>query len=328
MPSAIPLILAAGMLYAASRAAVIALARPEGSDPGRRALGHWLPIAAVVFAAVLMHQPEIAVAIVFGTSVASLSLVLGLATFMSPLTELPATRKVWPFIFPVVLLALLAGFSGHLNWIHALMLLALGGAILGVWLQAPPELQDQPKHSEFPVSRLTAVILLLLALALSYYGARFAVIGTISTAANARSMSAPALAGTILSALLVLPMLGTTLTTAQAGHGARAITALVGTVLLNLCLTLPIAIFLWLLVAEGRAHFSLGEIVAGANSSRTLPYPIIAWRIETVVLLVLAFVLVPISMGRWIISRLESTLLICGYVAYMLSVAVLGLQIG
>jgi hypothetical protein len=49
------LIAAALADYGAARLALHALARPDGSDAGRRALGQWLPIGAAAVAAVLMH---------------------------------------------------------------------------------------------------------------------------------------------------------------------------------------------------------------------------------------------------------------------------------
>ena len=144
-PQSILLLMAAsGVLYAGSRLAVYALTRQDGSDPGCRALAQWLPIAATAIAAILWptgNNPQlqrqlasIAVSVVFGSSVACLSLVLGMTTWLAPLHDLPASRKVWPFIMPVALLLLMAGFSGHLTWWHGLMLLGLGGAIVPVWL--------------------------------------------------------------------------------------------------------------------------------------------------------------------------------------------------
>src|SRR5271170_2953961 len=89
--SILKLMVASGVLYAVTRVAVFALARPDGSNPGRRALAQWFAIAATVIAAILWRHTEagnsdrqletqlagVAVSIIFGTSVACLSLVLG-----------------------------------------------------------------------------------------------------------------------------------------------------------------------------------------------------------------------------------------------------------
>src|SRR5882724_5977169 len=104
---ALAMMLGAGLLYASSRVALFALARADGADAGRRAIGQWIPIAAAALAAVLYHpaSPDdkrkfaaIALAIIFGSSVACLSLVLGMCTYLAPLTALPGSRRSWPFI--------------------------------------------------------------------------------------------------------------------------------------------------------------------------------------------------------------------------------------
>src|SRR5690348_162770 len=64
--------------YGAARLALHVIARPDGSDAGRRALGQWLPIAGAAIAAVLLRQPEMASSIILGASIACLSLVAGL----------------------------------------------------------------------------------------------------------------------------------------------------------------------------------------------------------------------------------------------------------
>jgi uncharacterized membrane protein len=133
----IMLMVAAGSLYAAARVATVALARADGSDPGRRAIAQWIPIAGATLAAICMGHADIALSLILGTSVGLVLLVLGMATWLAPMHALPPTGVVWQFLFPAALLVLLAGLSGHLAWWHALMMVALGGAILAVLRQAP-----------------------------------------------------------------------------------------------------------------------------------------------------------------------------------------------
>src|SRR5687767_6565354 len=69
------------------------------TTPTRRIFAHWLPIVAAVFLATILRQGEIAVAIIFGTSVAMLSVVTGFVAMAGPLIEVPAhARRVWPFL--------------------------------------------------------------------------------------------------------------------------------------------------------------------------------------------------------------------------------------
>src|SRR4051812_13932213 len=126
-------LLGAGLLYAASRIGAEALAGRSPIFPGRRAVGHWLPIATIALCAVFTQRADLAVGVIFATSVASLSLVMGLLIYFSSMTAHPSTRRTWPFVLPATLLPLIAGFTGHLSWIHALMMLVLGGGIWSVW---------------------------------------------------------------------------------------------------------------------------------------------------------------------------------------------------
>jgi Ca2+/Na+ antiporter len=330
--SAVMLTVASGVLYAASRVAVYALARPDGSDPGRRAIGQWIPIAGTVIAAILLGQDSIAIAVIFGTSVALLTLVLGMATFLTPLQALPPSKRVWPFVLPAALLALMAGFSGHLTWWHAGMLLAIGGAVLLLWLESP---EGSDGSSENHPDARTAVIVMFLVVAFTILGGYLAVQGTIQSSdisSRTHLVTRGTLAATILSPLLALPTLGTSSAVAQRGYPGRALTALVGTVLLNLCLLLPIAILLWYPIHWSPIHGSLHiadrtDFFALWDTANALPYDIAAWRIETVILIVLGFALVPISMGQWAIGRLESTLLVFGYGVYIVALALLGMRI-
>lgn len=318
------LLAAAGALYGGARVATVAMAASDRSTSGTRAAAGALPIAATALAAVVLHQPHIAVAVIFGSSVACLSLVLGLMTFMASQTRLPQSRRVWPFIFPAALLTMMAGFSAHLTWLHAFMLLLLGGAFWSVWQQETDA--AGPAHPA-PGKQPRSLALLMLAIVLLVIGAALAIRGTLASSSHARGLSPATLAATVLSALLVLPTLGASSTVAQAGQWGEALTALVGTVLLNLCLLLPITIILWAFRSTWPIH-SAEDLLKPFDGASALPYLAATWRIETVMLVVLGFALVPVSMGRWAVSKLESGLLVLGYAVYVIVLAVFGVQMG
>ncbi|HWP40039.1 MAG TPA: hypothetical protein VNL70_03865, partial [Tepidisphaeraceae bacterium] len=67
--------LAVAGLYLATRALDEALRR-RFDTPGRRAMAWWVPTALVVIISLLADHPEIAVGVIFATSVACLTLVL------------------------------------------------------------------------------------------------------------------------------------------------------------------------------------------------------------------------------------------------------------
>lgn len=336
------LVAAALVLYGASRLALHALAHPDGSDPGRRAIGQWLPIAAAAIGAVLLRQPEVAVSIILGSSVTCLSLVTGLVTLMAPMEMLPPGRRVWPFLMPAALIPLMAGFSGHLGPWHAGAMLLFGFAVLAVWLQEPQAI-DVPSAAASTAApsprtprRAERLVLLVVALLLCAAGAYLSIRGTLSAASQSRYMTAAVVATVILCPLLMLPTIGTASAVAQHGQVGRALTALVGTVLLNLCLLLPIAVFLHMALpanpasASGPSPLDLSyfqlSFRPASMSLAPLPYPMAAWRIDNVLLVVLGFATVPIATGRWLIGRGESLLLIMGYMTYLVAQAVVVLK--
>src|ERR1700722_6950280 len=82
----------AAMLYAAGRSGVEALVG-RGPSPGKRAIAAALPIGAASGVAVWVHEAGLALAIIFASSVAALSLVGGFIALMGSSAEEPA---VWP----------------------------------------------------------------------------------------------------------------------------------------------------------------------------------------------------------------------------------------
>src|SRR5437660_344582 len=84
-PSLLLLAIIASAWYVASRLAADALSgRGPAAKPAWRAVGHWLPVAVVAVIAALRQQPAIALGIAFASSVACLSLALGVVTVTSP----------------------------------------------------------------------------------------------------------------------------------------------------------------------------------------------------------------------------------------------------
>ena len=158
------LLIAGGVMqYVATRISVTVLGRADGSVPGGLAIGQWLPILATTIAALVVRQPMMAVSLIFGSSVASLSLVIGMTTYVNQLKPLSPERRIWPLVLPVALFLLVAGFKGHLAWYHAVMLLIMGGTYLAVWLETPgSESVPAPQSSPTSIARgplLPAILL-------------------------------------------------------------------------------------------------------------------------------------------------------------------------
>ncbi len=355
------LLLAAAALgsYVASHASADAMARGRLAIRAR-AVGHWIPILIVAIAAIALGQPQVAVGVLFGTSVAVLSLVLGIVTCtqdFSAVRTAPGgfpviptsntiphstnhviesdfpSRRVWAFVLPAALIALLAGFSGRLTLGHALFLLIEGFAILLVWQrQRDDDLSwVHPRHTKNSRYRAELILSIMLAAVCAAAGVRAAAdidrtLGLVS------SGFVPAL---MLSPALVLPMIGSGMSLARSGFYQSSVTMSVGIVLLNLCFGLPLIIGLWQMrpvvsnqiarLAEtsstNPSQPATTTATVGRNSAPQFPaalrYPLGVWRIDTVVLILLGLILLPLSVGRWPFGRFEGILLIIIYIVYM-----------
>ncbi len=415
--TAFALLLGGGVaLDAASLIAVRALAGGDPRRPGGRAVGHWLPIAAAALAAVVLRRSDVATGVLFATSVACLSLMMGLLSYFSTTDATPprpADRRAWPFVLPAAMLAMMAGFSSRLSILHAGMMALLGLAVWSVWTDpdaaaAPDEgpardsaapdgateeratqepatqepatqeratqgrathqsaapdsaaqagaaevgtaprvengPDDSPAAGPPPPARGAPVhrALLALAIVLGVAGAWAAVSGVVVASETSR-LPAGLLAAAVLSPLLTMPMLASASTLGERGQATSMATTLVGVALLNLCALLPAAVIVWH-VLPGATQFTsrvlnlapaavassqpetiddayaetdgslLGSLRAGAEP---MPYPLTVWRIDTVILVVLGFALLPVALGRWTIGRAEATGLMIGYAVYL-----------
>ncbi|MGA2440259.1 MAG: hypothetical protein ABSH08_04840 [Tepidisphaeraceae bacterium] len=322
----IMLLVGAVLLYVASRAGVEALAGKE-AWPGRRAVGHWIPIAAAAMVAVAIHRGDMAISIIFATSVGCLSLVVGSICIVSPNSDAPTAQwRVWPFALPAALLTLLAGFAGELNWRHALVLLIEGGALGLAWKELSAgrsavvaELKGNAEHRrEFDRLGWANVGLCVL---LSIVGGIAGVVGAQRIGQDFPAIPDVAMIVAVLGPILVLPMLTGGAALAQSDRGSAAITAAVAVVLLNLCVLLPAVVLIWYpgqMITPKDLIGSIHRVMGGLGKAGPLPFAWVTWRVDNVVLVLLSFVLIPASLGRWRLGRAEGITLIAVYAVYVL----------
>ncbi len=303
------LIVAAGGLYAGSRWMTRAFLAGVQSQPGKRAIAQWLPICIVSLLATAMDRPAIALGVIFSTSVASLSLVTGSVAMLAPINAPASFRRSWIFLLPAALLTLLIGFKGRLEWYHAVMLLLEGAVIWRVWCEMPeePAANEPPAVAPAPARRVGLIVVASIIILLS---ASAAVAGTIDMATRISLAPAGLIAAALVAPLLVLPMIGAGQHLVTAGRGWEAAGSNLGLVLLNLCLALPLTILEWHAI-----HF-FRPLREGALPS-LLAYPVGIWRVDAVVLVVLGLMMVPVSLGRWTLSRNEGIVLVAGYIVYV-----------
>lgn len=315
------LLLAAGAgFFFASRAAADALLHNPHGRPLQLAIGHWMVIACVCFGAMFAGHPEIAICVIFATSVACLTLVMGIMAYVAPMTAPPGEgRAAWPFVLPAALLALLAGLSGRITVIHAGAMLLLGITLMPLVLNradqtfAPPP--ARPNH------RVLNAVQLAVALVLAGLASWAAVRGAVQLSDQSRFFSTHLIASALIGPSLVIGVLSSSSVLAHRGQSAQAITFYADVVLLNLCLLLPAIALLWYVRPPILNGFtSLSGLWTSLNPP--VMYPLLVWRLDTLALVVLGVMLLPVSTGRWMLGRYEGIGLIIGYGMYlMLTVA-------
>ena len=316
------------LLYAAGQA----LVGTDSGSPAKRAVAQWLPVALTAIMTLLMRRSDLAIGIVFATSVAALALGIGSAAAGGTInSNVDRTRRLWPFVLPTALLALLAGFSGQLNWIHAMILLVEGLVLLALGMDrsgsefydAQTEVGDSRPATALPWPAIELVLGILLAILGAWLAAHFTVIAS----GQVQALGGTAVATIILGPGLVLSMLGRGTALATEGRASESISAYVLLTLLNLCFLLPMIILLGYLVPGLReigsslwhAHAmppgALSLVVEGA---KPIVYPLPIWRLDTVLLVVLGLILLPAALGRWQLGRREGVGIIFGYWTYLL----------
>ena len=318
-------------LCAASLAAVVAVQGRLGSSPGWRAVLFWLPIAAAVIAARSVGQADIALGIIFGTSIALLSTAVGSLCAIAPVGPAPARwKRLWPFTGVAGLLVFVSGFNGLLNWRHGVALGLEGLMILSLWRDegSEPDWGASPPNPSEPMIPTGIVwMAAVVSLALAGFGAWLAVRGSMEMTHRSVHVSPLAVGASLLSLILVTPMVQSGRRLAIAGKTWIPMTAQIGMVLLNLCLLLPIIAFTPYLSSIYQAmDFHHRPVIRWDEFSPALTvFPLVVWRIDAVVLTLLSILLLPVAFGKWNLGRVEGLLLIGGYCVYLLSVTVAGM---
>jgi hypothetical protein len=289
--------------YVSSRAAADALDRGGSPSPARQAIGHTIPIAAVAWGAAATGHAQLAVAVLFSTAVAALSLVAALSMLAAPTGEIEP-RGVWALVLPAALLAWLAGFAGQLIWIAAVALLLEGIAIAAAWGGREKEAtegrsDEATKGRNFSPLR---VVQLVLAIALAGIGVWMALRASEYVFRQTYLITEGLFAAAVIAPILVLPMIGLGVAQAQRGQLAAALGAQVGVALLNICLVLPVTAGVWWIFHR---HQGL------------LGFPMGVWRIDNMALVVLGLFLLCLTLRLWRAGKAQAGLLLVAYLVYL-----------
>ena len=305
------------------------LADRKDNVPGPRTWATALPIMIAALVARLLHREEIAVGIVFGTSVALFSTVVGSVSSVAPVGPAPGRwRRMWAFVLTATLLTFLIGFNGSVNWVGAVILLAEGMLALWLWRDcAGHHRTPEGQALLFPladrtstISAVMAIIATLISLAAVGGGAVLATRGAKDFSDVPGHVPTGTLAATLLSLALVIPAMQSGRRLASAGRSWVAMTSQSGVVLINLCLLLP-------LLAVGPYLWAHGSAIADALNHRPtveivmhlLQFPLAVWRIDSVLLVILSILYLPVAMGKWNLGKEDGMLLVLAYFVYLIA---------
>jgi len=305
---------AAGALYVASRV-MLGVLKQWHDTPSSRAIAQWLPIALVTLVAAVMRMPELAVGVIFATSLACLTLVLGIVGIYQPFFDTNETRRpLWGMVLPLSLIALICGFAGEFKLLHGVIFLFQGIVIFFVARQdeslSQPHLPAEPGRKH-PALRGIEIVLAVL---LGGLGAWATTRGVTELSGNAQAFTPGLLASLLVSPLLVLPMIGGASSNREAGEDATSTLVIIA--LLNLCLLLPLTIFTWLAMR----HWWWAADVR-------LPFPMPVWRLDTVLLIVTGFALLGVSRGSVRLGTREGAVLVLAYGLYVFTAALTGIRV-
>jgi Ca2+/Na+ antiporter len=314
--SGLPLIVCAGVaMYIASKALADAITGGDSSSPGWLAIGQWIPIAVLAVAAVLTNHQEIAVTLIFSSSIACLSLANGAVAFLGLSAITAGSRRSWGMLVPASLLAFLAGIRGSISLFHAAVLAIQGLCVLILWNDRASSAKDAgtvpPPIGRPGRSAALRTIQFVLAILIAGVGAWLALHGIDRITATSEFASAGLLTSTLLSPLLILPIIGTGTELSHRNQSAVAVGSQIGIALLNITALLPMIVVASLIQQFIVNHSQPGFSFVPVAFSHSV------WRVDLVVLVILGLFLLPVGLGRWAISKGQGLALMCAYLLYL-----------
>ena len=263
------------------------------------AFGTSAPEMMVSVAAVLDHNPGIALGNVIGSNTANILLVLGIPALIAAIrTDTSDTRESYLIMLGASVLFVLVAFMGPIGWTHALILLGALGLILT--RQIRQALAHRAAREEEEIEGADAhmgwgKILMFLALGLTGlpFGADFLVEGA-SAIARDFGISEAVIGLTLVAVGTSLPELATSVTAAVKGRADVALGNVIGSNIFNL----------------------LG-IIGVAGFFGRLDVPPTMLRLDLWVMLGVAVLIAPFIFYRWPFTRMIGVGLIAIYAAYV-----------
>ncbi|RLL64711.1 calcium/sodium antiporter [Paenirhodobacter hankyongi] len=268
------------------------------------AFGTSAPEMMVSVAAVLDHNPGIALGNVIGSNTANILLVIGIPAIISAIrTDTTDTRESYLLLIATSVLFILVCFMGPIRWPHAALL--LGALVLILIRQGRQALAHRAQRENEEIEgvdvhmSLTKVALFIaLGLVGLPFGADFLVDGA-SSIARAAGIPDTVIGLTLVAVGTSLPELATSVTAAVKGRADVALGNVIGSNIFNL----------------------LG-IIGVAGFFGQLEVPPTMLRLDLWVMLGATLLIAPFILHRWPFTRLVGvgfTLIYAAYVAVLMT---------
>lgn len=317
------------------------------------ALVDWVPAALCVLVAMILGQPTLAVTLIYATSLAAVTVILGGALLFAPDAEHSA--GVQPSVppssmlslgLPMAMLVWLIGFSGNITPASSLALLIAALAALDAWAH------DKPNPAAGPITGRTVpgsysfrLIEAGIALALGLGGAwtavaftREAAVAFTRAAANPLLRISPELLVVMpLAPLLLLPLFSRAARQARGGRPTSSVALALGVVVLNMGVLLPITAVMRHLVPPLLSLTEAGATTAPATMAAVaavvefnphmslLGIPLLLWRLDNMLLVLVALAMFGVRIGYYSPSRRMGMALLLLYAGYFMMTIVMRL---
>lgn len=276
----------------------------------RVALTCWLPLAVCVLVAMAMGHATLAVTLIYTTSLAAVTGVLGSALLTGhDVPSQPASSAggvIITLALPMVAMTWLIGFSGNITPVYALALLIGSLVTLYAWAGREPGGVPDPAPTVMPVSHVIRLVEAAIALVPAVAGA-WAAIRFANTASAPLARVSPELIAVLpLSPVLLVPLFLRTATLVRNYEAPEAIALGSGIVVMNLGVLLPLAALAHLVAGwlpAATAHPATTSAPTTSISTDLFPQmsllgvPLILWRLDNVFLLVAILIFVGIRLG-------------------------------
>ncbi len=265
-------------------------------------IGTSAPEILISMVAAYEGNPALAVGNALGSNITNIALVLGITALVMPLTVKSETlRREYPIMFTVMLLALALVMDGHLGQIDGLILIS-GLFVMLYWMiQTAKKQKRDPMEKEFEqeIPKITtqkAFLWFFIGLVLLIISSRGLVWGSVNIA-KAAGISDLVIGLTIVAIGTSLPELAASIMSALKKEHDIAIGNIIGSNMFNM------------LVVFGIPGLMSPHIIDSAILSRDFPFMI--------VLSIALFIMAYGFKGEGRINRFEGSLLLGGYVTYM-----------